>query len=165
MSLSLWAEEEESQAIEKIEAPDAVTKAFEKDYPEMVMTGIETEEIEGVTYYEIECGEGETDIIYLADGTLHATEQEIAVDDLPQEVTDALNTAYPGAEIEEAEMITRGSRTEFEVEFAVEEEEEIITYEIAIASDGEITSEERTVEVDEDEEPDDINVDDEGDED
>jgi hypothetical protein len=147
MSLSLWAEEEESQAIEKIEAPDAVTKAFEKDYPEMVMTGIETEEIEGVTYYEIECGEGETDIIYLADGTLHAVEQEMAVDDLPQEVTDALNA------------------TEFEVEFAVEEEEEIITYEIAIASDGEITSEERTVEVDEDEEPDDINVDDEGDED
>jgi hypothetical protein len=89
----------------------------------------------------------------------------MAVDDLPQEVTDALNAAYPGVEIEEAEMITRGSRTEFEVEFAVEEEEEIITYEIAIASDGEITSEERTVEVDEDEEPDDINVEDEGDED
>jgi hypothetical protein len=160
--LIIWAEEEESQATEKIDLPEAVSKAFAKDYPEMVMTGVETEEIDGVIYYEIESGEGETDIIYLADGTLYAVEQEMAVDDLPQAITDALTAAYPDGEIVEADMITRGELTEFEVVVVIEKENEDIAHEVVVASDGKIVSEEQTVDEEEDDDaPGDVDVDDE----
>lgn len=166
ITLNSAAEEEESQSVEKIDLPEAVTKAFEKDYPEMVMTGIEIEEIDGVTYYEIESGEGETDVIYLADGTLYSTEQEIAVEDLPLEVADALTAAYPDGEVEEADMITRGDVTEYEVIVVIEGEEEDIAHEVVLAADGKIVSQEQIVDEDVDEdEPGDVDVDDEEDED
>ena len=166
MSLNTMAAEEDSQEIEKIEVPDAVMKAFEKDYPEMGMTGIETEEIDGVVYYEIECSEGEMDVIYLADGTLYSVEQEIDVGDLPQAVVESINGAYPEGEIVESEMITRGSETGYEVVVVIEDEDEESVYEVIVTSDGKIKSEQQILEEEEfEEDPDDIEYDDEGDED
>lgn len=164
VALSSAAEEEESQAVEKIDVPEAVLKAFANDFPEMAMTGVETWETDGKTYYEIESGEGETDVIYLADGTLYSTEQEIAVNDLPQEVVDALTASHPDGEIVEADMITRGETTEYEVTIEVEGEEEDMVYEVVVAADGKIVNEEQIVD-EEEETPGDVDVDDEEDED
>jgi len=161
----LWAAEEESQPIEKIDVPEAVMKAFTNDYPEMVMTGIETEEIDGVTYYEIELGEGETDVIYLADGTRYSVEQEIAANDLPQKVTDALTASYPDGEITEAEMITRGTVTEFEVVVVIEEEEDELVYEVIVTPDGKIKGDQQILDEDDEEAPGAIDADDEEEED
>lgn len=164
MSFSLWAEEEEAEAVEKIDVPEAVMEAFANDYPEMAITGIETEDIDGVTYYEIESGDGETDVIYLADGTLYSVEREMEVEDLPQEITDALNDVYPNGEIEEAEIITRGTEISYEVVVVIEEEDEDISYDVTVSSDGKVTSEEQIVEEDDEEAPDAVDVDDEEDE-
>lgn len=163
MSFSLWAaEEEESEAVEKIDLPEAVMEAFANDYPEMVMTGVETEEIDGVTYYEIESGDGETDVIYLADGTLYSVEQEMEVEDLPQEVADALAATYPDGDIEEAEVITRGTEKSYEVVVVIENEDEDISYDVTVSSDGKVISEQQITEGDDEEAPD--AVDDEEDE-
>jgi len=163
MSFSLWAEEEEeSEAVEKIDLPEAVMEAFANDYPEMVMTGVETEEIDGVTYYEIESGDGETDVIYLADGTLYSVEQEMEVEDLPQEVADALAATYPDGDIEEAEIITRGTEKSYEVVVVIENEDEDISYDVTVSSDGKVISEQQITEGDDEEAPD--AVDDEEDE-
>lgn len=158
------AAEEESQPAGKIELPETVMKAFVKDYPEMVITGLEVETIDGVTYYEIELGEGDLDVIYLADGTRYSVEQEMAVGDLPQEVTDALSASYPDGEIEEAQVITRGTEKSYEVVVLEEDEEEDIYYEVVITADGKIISEEPITEEDDEEAPGAIDANDEDDE-
>jgi hypothetical protein len=154
MSLNAAAAEEESQEVEKIDVPEAVMEAFAREYPEMGITGIETEEIDGVVYYEIECGEGEMDVIYLADGSLYAVEQEIDVGDLPQPVVESINGAYPEGEIVESEMITRGSETGYEVVVVIEEEDEESVYEVIVTSDGKIKSEQQILEEEDDDDED-----------
>lgn len=166
MSLSTIAAEEESQEVEKIDVPEAVMKAFAEDYPEMGITGIETEEVDGVVHYEIECGEGEMDVIYLADGTLFAVEEEIDVESLAQTIAEAIAASYPDGEIVEAEKITRGSETEYEIIVLVEEDEEDMAYEVVIGADGKIKGDRQILDEDEDDDnPDDSDVDYEEDED
>ncbi|UCC80756.1 MAG: PepSY-like domain-containing protein [Candidatus Zixiibacteriota bacterium] len=166
VSLCSLAAEEESPAVEKVDVPEAVMEAFAKDYPEMEIIGIEMEEIDGVTYYEIECGEGEMDVIYLADGSLYAVEQEIDVDSLAQAIADAIAASYPDGEIAEAEKITRGSETEYEVIIIMEEEDEDIAYEVIIGADGKVKGDRQILDEDEDDDDlDDSDVDYEEDED
>jgi len=161
MSFSLWAAEEESESVEKIDLPEAVAEAFANDYPEMAITGVEIEDIDGVTYYEIESGEGETDVVYLADGTLYSVKQEMEAEDLPQEVSDALTETYPDGEIEEAEVITRGTEKSYQVVVLIENEDEDVSYEVTVSSDGKVISEEQITEGDDEEAPDALDVDDE----
>jgi hypothetical protein len=131
---------EESQVVEKNDAPAAVITAFEKSFPDLKIVSIEKEIIEDQTRYEIEIADDkhEKDIIYLEDGTLFAIEEAIELADLPQVVTESLKKAHPKGEIEEAEKITRGSLIEYEVVVEVTEGEQETAFEITIAPSGEI---------------------------
>ncbi|UCE66655.1 MAG: PepSY-like domain-containing protein, partial [Candidatus Zixiibacteriota bacterium] len=143
-----------------------VMEAFVEDYPEMGITGIETEEIDGVAHYMIECGQGEMEVIYLADGSLYAVKEEIDVDSLAQAIADAIAVSYPDGEIAEAEMITRGSETEYEVIVVIEEDNEEMVYQVIIAADGKIIGDQQILDEDEeDDDPGDIDDDYEEDED
>jgi hypothetical protein len=132
---------EDSATTEKKDIPEQVLASFNKAYPDAEIAAVEKEEINGATYYEVEIkgDKAERDIIYLADGTLYSIEEEIPVADLPGTVTDALTKAYPKCQIDEAEKITRGSETEFEVVVEVTEGETETEYEIIVASNGNIS--------------------------
>lgn len=125
----------------KDNVPVAVLAAFQKQYPDVKITGVEKEEKNGQTYYEIESKDGRTerDILYSADGKVFEIEEEISVMSLPQRVKEAVNKAYPGSEIDEAEKITRGSTVEYEVVVEVGDEE----FEILVTADGKLISKEQ----------------------
>jgi hypothetical protein len=147
---SSWAEEENSREIDKSEMPMAVMEAFTEDYPEMEITSVEMWESDGVSYYELECGSGNFDVIYMADGAIYATEEKIEVDALPQAVLSSLEKSFPDGEIEEAEKISRGDTTEYEVVVLFEDDEEELAFDVVLAGDGKITQEKAISEEDDD---------------
>ncbi|MFH2034815.1 MAG: hypothetical protein ABIJ45_00290 [Candidatus Zixiibacteriota bacterium] len=132
---------EESQMTEKKDIPEAVMASLKKAYPEAEIMGKETSEIDDKVYYEFELiiDEAEKDVVYLADGSLYSVEHEIAVKDIPQNVAEALKKAYPMGEIDEADMIMKGSEISYEVIMEVKEAEEVMAYEITVGADGTIT--------------------------
>ena len=164
MASFAMAADEEREEIAQGDLPPAVFNAFTTDYPEMEITDVETEVIDGVTYYEIECSEGEMDVIYREDGSLYSVEQVIDTDELPELVMRSLNDTYPDGEIEEAKMITKGSEISYEVAMLIENDEEDIAYEVMLTSDGKITSEDQ-ITGDEDDDEEDLDDFDSGDED
>ena len=171
ISLSSAMAGEESQKITKKDVPAEVLEAFINVYAGTAVSGIVKEVIEGKTYYEFECRQGETEknIIYLEDGTLFSIEEEIAINALPQAVIDSLREAYPKGEIYEAEKISGESGIEFEVAIEMEEGDEEIEYEIILTQKGEIKNAEQIqdhdIDEDDEDEPGDIDDDDEEDED
>jgi len=142
----------------KDNVPASVLAAFQKQYPNAKITGVEKEKKNGQTYYEIESkdGKAERDILYSADGKIFEIEEEISVTSLPQRVREAVNKAYPGGEIDEAEKITRGSTVEYEVVVEVGDEE----FEVLVAADGKLISKEQIAD-EEEADDDDRNDDDE----
>jgi hypothetical protein len=69
---------EEEKKISVADIPAAVLAAFKAGYPEMEITEAGLKVIDGVTCYEIEfiVDSVETDVMYSADGTLMASDQE-----------------------------------------------------------------------------------------
>lgn len=109
----------------KSDIPVAILKAFQNEYPDAKITGFEQKTDDSVTVYEIECvvGDTEKDVILSAKGKIIQVEQEIAVSSLPESVSKAALSAFPGAEIEEAEMISRDSIVEYEIVLKIGEKE------------------------------------------
>jgi hypothetical protein len=154
---------EESATIEKKDVPEKVLASFNKAYPNAEIAAVEKEEMNGAAYYEIAIkgDKAERDIIYLEDGTLYSIEEAIQVADLPGTVTDALTKAYPKGQIDEADRITRGSETEFEVLVEVTEGDAETEYEIIVASNGSITDRAQLQDDEEDDEDDEEDEDEE----
>jgi putative PepSY-like beta-lactamase-inhibitor len=96
--------------------PRAVIAAFKAAYPGATIRGYAREKENGKVYFEIESTEGDVtrDVLYNPDGTLAVVEESMPVNDLPQEVQDAMRTSYPKAVIISAEKISRDGVTEYE---------------------------------------------------
>ena len=147
---TMLASAEEAKLIEESDIPDTVLKAFQMSFPDAKVTGYDIEVVDGVTQYEIETrvDKFEKDYVYLEDGSLLQTEEEIPLKSLPESVVNAVNKAHPNCEIDEAEKITRGETIEYEVVVEVAEEE----FELLLSSEGQILA---SKEADEDEGEDD----------
>jgi hypothetical protein len=133
---------EESQPIEEKDVPAAVIDSFKAAYPDLAANEIERGEIDGKVYYEFDClrDEMDFDVVYLADGSLYSIKEEIEIDALPEEVMEALSIAYPDGEIDEAEQVTRGSATEFEIAVMIYEADEVLEFEVQVDPEGNIIS-------------------------
>jgi hypothetical protein len=143
----------------KPEIPEVILKAFQSEYPDAKITGFEQETDDSLTVFEIECTDGdiEKDVILSAEGKIIQVEQEIEVSSLPESVTKAALSAFQGAEIEEAEMISRDSIVEYEIVIEVGEKE----IEALVTADGTIVESEEIVDDDEGDHEDDEDSDDE----
>lgn len=163
---SSTAAEDEPKLIDENNVPPAVIDSFKTNFPDLNFEEIEKSETEGKKYYQFDClqDDMEFDVVYLEDGTLYATKKEVEVDDLPTEVMDALGTAYPDADINEAEVVVRGDETDFEVELMVYEADEIMEYDVLVSSEGTIISTQAVDNEDEDEEEEDSVREDDGEE-
>jgi hypothetical protein len=124
--------------VKKSDVPEAVLEAFQAAHPKAVPAEYGRETVNGQTRFEIEIriGERDKDFVYLPDGILLQTEEEIPVDSLPQAIVDAIKKAHRDGEIEEADRITRSELTEYEVSVEVGD----VEYELLLSSDGKIMS-------------------------
>lgn len=128
------------------EIPENVKKNFAADYPNI--SGAEWEQ-EG-NYYEVEWEENnsERELVYDADGNLVAAEMEIAISSLPSSVRNYISQNYSGWSIEEAEEISKGEQTFYEVEI----EKGLSEKELLFDSSGNLQSEEDDDDADDDDE-------------
>ncbi len=156
------AEQTTQQPAEQDALPAAVATAFAQANPNLEMVEFEREEMDGKVVYEIETrtGEFEKDFIYLEDGTLLQIEEGIAVESLPEPVLAAVMAAHPGAEVDEAEMITTGDVVGYQVDVEVAEDQE---FELLVSPDGQILSSEQIADGDDDDGDDDDDDDDDDD--
>jgi hypothetical protein len=138
--------------VEKTVLPETVIKAFETDNPDLSVDEFEKGEVDGKVVYEIETVEGEIqkDFVYAEDGTLIQTEEEISVDELPEEVAKAVKAAHPDGEIVEGELITRVTGKFYGIEVAVGDE----VFEMTLGADGKILASDSEATDDEEDEGD-----------
>lgn len=131
----------EVETMKKSDLPEAVLRAFEKSFPGVQAIGYDKETVDGKVQYEVtaKLETFEKDYIYLEDGTLLQTEEDIAVNSLPQIVVTAVQKKHAGCELEESAKITRGETIEFEVVVECEEKE----FELRVAADGRILASEQ----------------------
>ena len=157
------AEQASLQPAEQDALPAAVAAAFEQANPTLEIVEFEREELDGRVVYEIETrtGEFEKDFVYLEDGTLLQIEEDIAVESLPEAVLAAMMAAHPGAEVNEAEMITTGDVVGYQVDIQVAEDQE---FELLVSPDGQILSSEQIADEDDHDDGDDGDEDDDDDE-
>ncbi|WP_245891911.1 PepSY-like domain-containing protein [Polaribacter glomeratus] len=118
-------------------APLKVTQAFSKKFPTVKKVKWDKE---SATQWEAEfkMNKVEYSANFLEDGTWQETEHEISKKDIPATIKTALMAAFPGYEIEEAEI----SETPKELlyEFMIEKGE--IEMEVAINANGTIVKQE-----------------------
>jgi uncharacterized membrane protein YkoI len=111
-------EAEEAVAFDQL--PAAVQKAVQKAYPGAEVTKCVKETEEGKTLYEVELESGKLEAELELDATGKVleteTEEEIALDQLPEAVRDAAQKLVKGGELLEAERIVEGGKTTYEVE-------------------------------------------------
>jgi uncharacterized membrane protein YkoI len=102
-----------SQDIPESEVPSAVKDNFYSKFKEK---NVKWEKENG--NYEAEYKENgmERSVILNSTGSVIAIETEIETSSLPSEVSNAINQNYPGAEIEEAELVDSNGNTNYEVE-------------------------------------------------
>jgi hypothetical protein len=119
--------------IEKKDVPAPVIAAFEKDYPSAEMVGYMKEMMEGKTVYEIQSGKKESrlEVVYNDDGSVIKTEQKIAADTLPAEITAVLKDKFAKDEIKSAEKVTKGADITYEVKLANGEKMHEVTFDPA----------------------------------
>lgn len=106
--------------LNKDQVPKAVIDAFEKAYPNVKELEFEEETFEGKTAYELEYKKNgiEYELLYSADGALLQKEEEIDGKSLPEPVAQAIQKAYPNAEIKEVEKLMKpdGAVSGYEME-------------------------------------------------
>jgi len=105
-----------AQKVTKKNVPAAVISAFEKSFPTAKVKGYSREKEGDKISYEIECMVGSVhhDVSYNADGSLVVDEETIRVEESPEAVKKAIQTAYPQGKIQLAEKLTTGSEIKYE---------------------------------------------------
>ena len=128
--------EKDKTKITKAQVPKAVIAAFEKAYPKATVKEYEQKTKDKEIWYEIEYTDGAVtrEVKYKADGTLVGTEEDIAVKDLPEAVSKAIASKYPGATITGAEKETRDGAVKYEVELQVKGKKQ----EVKLTDKGEV---------------------------
>jgi uncharacterized membrane protein YkoI len=101
------------------ELPAAAKQAFQAKYPGVTALKVTTENENGATNYEIKFKDAaglERELELTEAGEVVSEAVEVKAADLPKAVVDAINTAYPGAKIEEAKLETEKNVSTYEVE-------------------------------------------------
>jgi hypothetical protein len=103
--------------ITKKDVPAAALKAFEAAFPKVTVNAYLTELEDDKTFYEFETVEGtiKRDILYKADGTLVEVEEKLTHTTIPTEITKAVTTDMPKANIVGGEKTTKGSEVTYEI--------------------------------------------------
>ena len=127
--------------------PGAVIQSFNNTYPDAQAVGYDIEKEHGNKYYEIESKEGsiKRDILFKEDGTIQEVEESMSVSDLPPDAVNSIESKYPGGKITNAETITKGSETFYEVIVKTKKKK----YEVQVKADGMIINDENGNEEDE----------------
>lgn len=126
----------ENQKTQASQVPEPVRKTFEATHGTVKEM---TWEQEGDHYAaEFKVNGVEHEVIYSADGSMVASSMEIGVGQLPAAVPAAVAAAFPGSTITEAEEITSGSSTTYEVEMTSGGQQ----YELVLGADGGMISQE-----------------------
>jgi uncharacterized membrane protein YkoI len=99
---------EEKIDLDKV--PAAVLEAVKKKLPDLKVTGAAKETEDGKTLYEVtgKKGKKNVDVSLTPAGEIVMIESEIAVSDLPKDVTEALEAKYPKAKIQLTEEVASG---------------------------------------------------------
>lgn len=118
--IALPAADETEEAVGFEQLPAAVQEAVKKAYPGATITACAKETEDGNVEYEVELKSGklEAELDLDASGKIleTETEEEIALDQLPATVRDALEKLVKGGKLLEAERITEDDSTAYEVE-------------------------------------------------
>ena len=163
VSLNVYAEKE--LKVCKMTLPEAVTAAIQSLYPQAEIQEVEKDQ-EGIMLYEIEVQQNgmELELSIAPDGIVVEEEQEIAVEDLPQAIQDAI----AGKDVEEAVkevtyyVVTLTKLDTPETSYEVELKQNGRKSEIEFAPDGTVLKQEMN---DDDDDDDDHDGDDDDDDD
>ena len=92
--------------------PDAVRAAMTKLHPGGKHVDAEIERQNGITYYEVtsETDGIESEAMFLADGTLHSEENQVAESTVPDGVRAAIKASFPEGTVNMWEEIRDGAR-------------------------------------------------------
>ncbi|WP_020471925.1 PepSY-like domain-containing protein [Zavarzinella formosa] len=107
--------DEEKVAVKDL--PKAIVDAVKAKFPKAELVSGEKEKEDGKTVYEVKIKDGKTEleIKLTEEGKIVELEKEIAVKDLPKAVAEAVEAKYPKATVKEAEEVTKGEKTVYEV--------------------------------------------------
>jgi len=148
MVVSFLSAADEKVPLDKV--PKKVTDAVKARFPGAEITSVEKETENGKVVYDIELKQKGTkyEMDILEDGTVVEIEKEIAVKDLPEAVTKALEAKYPKATIKEAMEMTKVNGKEeklygYELEIVTADKKKL---ELEIAPDGKILKTEKSEE-------------------
>lgn len=121
-----------------VKAPAAVQSVVKKMMGDGKLNGLDSEMMDGKTVYEADLSiKGGAYVLVLADdGTV--IQREVAVDAamIPPTVLDAAAKAHPDAKLNEAAIITRGTRMFYELEFMIG----TVEHAMEITADGNVTA-------------------------
>jgi hypothetical protein len=132
--------DEEKIDVDKL--PEKVVAAVKAKYPDAKLEKASKERENDKTLYEvgIKNGEQKIDVTLEEDGTIVEIEKTIDAKDLPQAVTDALETKYPKYSCKKAEEISKKDKLEYyEVVLETAEKKK---FEVVVKPDGKIVKEE-----------------------
>jgi hypothetical protein len=142
------------------EVPDAVTKAFQKKYPDAKSVNWASEEDGFEATFQLKSKK--MDAEFDAKGNWLETDTKIKVKDLPKAVSKAIAKEFPGYEIEEVEMISSPQLDEaYEVELELETDDKELEIEVVFSSKGKILKKQKEEDDDEDDDDDDDDDEDE----
>lgn len=105
-----------------IKVPQGIIEKFEANYPEV--ENVEWEKEDG--FYEAEWKEegSEKEVKFAFDGSIIETTEEMAVEAIPRNIMDYLETQHPGKEIKEAEKLFNSEGIQIEIELEDEKGKE-----------------------------------------
>ena len=105
------------QEIPQEALPEAVRTSFERKYPQAEIIKITKEQINDTLFYKVESSSGDSTrtIVFLPDGAVYQTEEQLSIADLPQTVLDTLNTYYYGDKITGLEKIIRNCKNYYQI--------------------------------------------------
>lgn len=113
--------------VSKKQVPQPVLDAFEKAYPNAKDMEYEEEQRDGKTYYEVEYQENKKryDVLYTPDGALIEKEEELALNEVPEAIIQAVKKEYPNGKFKETEKVmdAQGNVTGYEIEVKEGEKE------------------------------------------
>lgn len=122
--------------------PAPVKAAVNKAYPGATVNSCKQEKVKGVVQYEVKLttkDAGKLELDVAPDGKLLQTEESIAVEALPQAVTDGLHSKYKGVVPVSAEkLVLADGSVRYEVAFQSGKTKK----EVTLSADGKILEEE-----------------------
>jgi hypothetical protein len=135
-------EKEEERTVTAGEVPQNVLKAFNETYPGATIKEYAEETEDGQKFYEISCEfEGrKIDASYKPDGTVAAIEEVIAVEQLPENIHQAIAKEFQQFSIQLAEKIEKEGKQFFEVKLLDTKDQK--KYELKFSDTGKLVEKE-----------------------